>query len=153
MNKQPPNQAADTALASDLEAAVEACMPEVIRMRRHLHQHPELSGREIQTSEQIARVCNGLGLEVRTHIGGHGVLAALHAGASLPWVALRADMDALPIREAREGSYRSEHAEISHACGHDAHSAMLLGAAQVLSRMKEHLGSNVAFVFQPAEET
>ncbi len=146
------NHETDASLKHALDAAVQTCMPEVIRMRRYLHQHPELSGQEIKTSEQVAEACVRLGLEVRRNIGGYGVLAKLNTDASLPWVVLRADMDALPIQDAKEGSCRSQHPNIAHACGHDSHTAMLLGAAHVLTRMKERLRANIAFIFQPAEE-
>jgi len=139
--------------AKQLADAVDKIMPEVIRIRRYLHQHPELSGQEEQTALLAANFCRKLGLHVQQGIGGHGVLATLETTDTHSWIALRADMDALPIQDAKNLSYASGIEETSHACGHDAHTAMLLGAAHVLSRMKDQLPCNVAFVFQPAEES
>ncbi|HKI62134.1 MAG TPA: amidohydrolase [Mariprofundaceae bacterium] len=133
--------------------ALASCMPEVIRLRRHLHQFPELSGEEKKTAQLVAETCARLGLAVHQNIGGHGVLATLSIDDAMPWVALRADMDALPLQDTKTKDYHSGFAEIAHACGHDAHTAMLLGAASVLTSMKKHLQINVAFIFQPAEET
>lgn len=136
-----------------LPDAVSAFTPEVIRLRRHLHQFPELSGHEIHTAQLVAETCATLGLAVRKNIGGHGVLATLIVDHKLPWTALRADMDALPLQDSKDNDYHSSVAQVAHACGHDAHTAMLLGAAHVLSSMKNQLHTNVAFIFQPAEET
>jgi len=93
-----------------------------------------------------------MGLDVRSNIGGHGVLACLQAGSDKPWIAFRADMDALPIQDGKQRSYHSQIDNTSHSCGHDAHTAILLGAATILSRFKQQLHHNIAFVFQPAEE-
>lgn len=139
--------------SAQLWAAVDAVLPEAVRIRRFLHQHPELSGAEKNTSQMVAAACRKMGLEVRGGIAGHGVLATLCVHAGLPWMALRADMDALPIQDAKQRSYASCIESVSHACGHDAHTAMLLGAASVLSGLGEKLPCNIAFVFQPAEET
>jgi len=139
----------DTLLADFLTS----CMPEVIRLRRHLHRFPELSGQEIKTAQLVAETCAELGLAVHPNLGGHGVLATLNVDDTLPWIALRADMDALPLQDTKAQDYRSSITEIAHACGHDAHTAMLLGVASVLTGMKDHLQTNVAFIFQPAEET
>jgi len=132
--------------------AVDKIIPEVISIRRHLHQHPELSGQEEQTALLAANTCRKLGLKVQQGIGGHGVLAMLEITDTHQWIALRADMDALPIQDAKHCSYVSGVEETSHACGHDAHTAILLGVAHVLSQLRGHLHCNVAFIFQPAEE-
>ena len=134
-------------------AVVDEVMPEAIRVRRFLHRHPELSGSEEQSSHLVAADCRELGLAVREGIGGHGILATLTTRADLPWIAFRADMDALPIQDGKQRAYASRIDSVSHACGHDAHTAMLLGTAHVLYRLRDKLQCNVAFVFQPAEET
>jgi len=138
--------------AGQLTKAVDEIMPEIITTRRYLHQHPELSGQEEQTALLAANSCRKLGLSVKQGIGGHGVLATLETAEAKRWIALRADMDALPIQDAKQRSYASRIEEVSHACGHDAHTAILIGVAHVLSQLKKHLSCNIAFVFQPAEE-
>jgi amidohydrolase len=135
-----------------LAGHIAAVMPAVIDIRRHLHRHPELSGQEKATARFVAERCKNLGLDVREHIGGFGLLARLQAAANRPYIALRADMDALPIQEAMATDYVSENPGIAHACGHDAHTAMLIGALMVLQRLAD-LPYNVAAIFQPAEET
>lgn len=142
-----------TVTAAELARASDEAMPEVIRIRRYLHQHPELSGQEEQSAQMVANACRQHGLEVRESVGGHGVLATLRVSESAPWIALRADMDALPVQEIKERPYASRIGDVSHACGHDAHTAMLIGTAGTLSRLKPSLRCNVAFIFQPAEET
>jgi len=141
-----------------LKQAVDAVMPDIISIRRALHQQPELSGQEEQTAKRVAERCRELGLSVREHIGGYGVLACLQPDEpktddDLPWLAFRADMDALPIADAKARSYASRMDEISHSCGHDAHTAILLGVVRVLCRFRDRLKHNIAFIFQPAEET
>ncbi len=142
-----------TISAQQLDRAANEIMPEVIRIRRQLHRQPELSGSEEQTARVVADICRRLGLEVQENIGGHGLLARLEISGARPWLALRADMDALPIQDAKQRSYASRVADISHSCGHDAHTAILLGVAHLLSRLKKQMEYNVAFIFQPAEET
>lgn len=132
---------------------VDAWMPEVIRIRRKLHRHPECSGKERHTAHFLAQQCRDIGLDVTTGIGGHGLLARLRIAPDAPWIALRADMDALPMNDAKDKPYASAEHGAAHACGHDAHSAMLLGTAMLLSEIQSQLKCNVALVFQPAEET
>jgi len=139
--------------ATQLEAAIDALLPEVIRIRRFIHQQPELSGQEKETALLVANVCRNAGLEVREHIGGHGLLACLHIDKDKQWIAFRADMDALPIQDGKQQPYSPTVADISHSCGHDAHTAILLATACLLSHCKEALDCNIAFIFQPAEET
>jgi len=128
-------------------------MPQVLALRNHLHRHPELSGHEQATAARLAKEARTLGLQVEEGIGGHGLLCRLDVGAT-SWIGLRADMDALPIPEQREdAACCSQVADISHACGHDAHSAMLIGAMMVLRQCRDRLDHNIAFIFQPAEET
>lgn len=132
---------------------VDKVMPETIRVRRFLHQHPETSGNEEQTARLVAGTCRELGLDVREGIAGHGMMITLTADDQLPWIALRADMDALPIQDGKQRPYASRIESVSHACGHDVHTAMLLGTVHLLCSLRNRLQCNIAFVFQPAEET
>lgn len=153
-------QTADT-FAADVQAAAAAIEPQVIEWRRHFHQNPELGFAETETAAYIAERLTALGLEVRTGVGKTGVVGILRGGGGGGRVvALRADMDALPVQEATgldfastaTGTYQGETVPVAHACGHDAHMAMLLGAAEVLTGMKDRLPGTVVFIFQPAEE-
>ncbi|RMH61856.1 MAG: amidohydrolase [Zetaproteobacteria bacterium] len=136
-----------------LQEHINNIIDQVIAYRRHLHRHPEPSGREEATARWLATQCRRLGLIVREHIGGHGICARMQLDPGLPWLALRADIDALPIREQTGLAHASCHDGLAHACGHDAHSAMLLGAAATLRQLRQHLRCNLMFIFQPAEET
>ncbi|MGB3074461.1 MAG: amidohydrolase, partial [Chitinophagales bacterium] len=135
-------------------------LPKVIEWRRYLHEHPELSNREYETSKYVAAYLTSLGLEVQTGIAKTGVVALLKGGKPGPVVALRADMDALPVEERNslafaskvKGEYMGNAVPVMHACGHDSHIAILLGTAQVLSSMKKDVPGSVKFIFQPAEE-
>jgi amidohydrolase len=122
--------------------------PQLVAWRRAIHMHPELGFEEIQTAASVAGYLRSLGLRVKTEIGKTGVLAEFGQGS--PTVAIRADMDALPIYEANEVVYQSKKPGVMHACGHDAHTAIAMGAATLLSR--EKLPGTVRFLFQPAEE-
>ena len=152
-------QAQDAAL-SRLEPAFAAVEPRVIAWRRDFHEHPELGNRETRTASVVAGHLRGLGLEVRTGVAHTGVIGVLRGGRPGPVVALRADMDALPVTERNELPFRSRAVSlyngaevgVSHACGHDAHVAMLMGAAEVLAGMQAELAGTVVFLFQPAEE-
>jgi amidohydrolase len=126
----------------------------LVEQRRWLHQHPELSYQEYQTAARIAEVAESLGLSVQTGVGKTGVIGRLRARRAGPTVALRADMDALPLDEANAVPYKSRHAGVMHACGHDAHMTIALGVARRLveSRWPEQGRGEVLFVFQPAEE-
>jgi carboxypeptidase Ss1 len=124
---------------------------EVIRIRRQIHANPELAYNEFETARLVAKKLRSLGIEVTTGVGGTGVVGLLKGSNKGNVVALRADMDALPIREQTNVPFRSKNEGVMHACGHDAHVAMLLGAAMLLSRHKELEGA-VKFLFQPAEE-
>jgi amidohydrolase len=123
----------------------------IIRWRRHLHAHPELSGNERETSAFVAEELRAMGYDPICHIGGYGVTAMLAVGDT-PCIALRADMDALPIQEENDVAFRSTVAGAMHACGHDAHTAMLLGAAAILKKRAGALRQSVKLIFQPAEE-
>jgi amidohydrolase len=127
-------------------------LAETITIRRDLHAHPELSFEEERTAKVVAHLLRELGLTVYDGIGRTGVVGVLSGSRPGPTIMLRADMDALPMQEVSEASYRSGTDGISHACGHDAHVAMLLGAAKVLRGRVSELRGRIAFVFQPSEE-
>ena len=141
-----------------IKSAVAAILPGVVETRHHLHRNPELSHQEKNTSALVASRLRDLGMdEVRTGVGGHGVIGALFgrggSGVGAKTIALRADMDALPIQETNDSiSYPSENPGVMHACGHDGHTATLLGVAQTLAGLRDHITGNVRFIFQPAEE-
>src|SRR6266571_2001235 len=126
--------------------------PEIIKTRREIHQRPELAYKEKATAKLVAERLRGLGIEVRTGVGGTGVLGILRGPAMGRVVALRADMDALPIEEMADIDFRSKENGVMHACGHDTHVAMLLGTAKLLANHKDKLVGTVKFLFQPAEE-
>ena len=145
-------------LRSTVAAIIERILPEVIETRHHLHRNPELSGTERQTGELVAERLRAWGLEdVQTGLAGHGVTGILRgpkdSAQNGPMLALRADMDALPIQETSGLEYASCSPGVMHACGHDGHTATLLGTAQTLSELRKRLPGPVKFIFQPAEET
>ena len=131
--------------------AIEDSLPRLVDMRRELHSHPELSREEEWTSAFVAERLREIGIEVHTAIGGHGVVAAIHGGAPGPGIALRADMDALAIEERTGVFYASRFPGKMHACGHDGHMTMLIGAAIHLAATRRFRGTAYLF-FQPAEE-
>jgi amidohydrolase len=143
-----------------VDAAIADVLPDAQVWRRDLHQHPELGNRETRTAAKVAAHLRGLGLEVREAIGVTGVAAVLKGAKPGPRIALRADMDALPVTEATglpfastvRTTYRGQPVGVMHACGHDAHVAILMAAAEVLVGLKDTLAGEVMFVFQPAEE-
>jgi amidohydrolase len=132
----------------------------LIAWRRDIHQHPELGEQETRTSGLVAEHLVNLGLEVKTGVGRTGVIAILKGGRPGPVVALRADMDALPVKEPEglpfaskaKGKYLGREVDVMHACGHDAHTAILMATAEMLTAMKDRLPGTVKFIFQPAEE-
>lgn len=136
--------------AIDLE--IEKNRAEMIKIRRFLHMNPELGNRELETAKLIASKLSSLGLEVKTGVAGTGVVGLLRGALPGPTVALRADMDALPIQELNTFPYRSLNPGVMHACGHDLHTTIALGAAMVLSTVKDKIRGQVKFIFQPAEE-
>ncbi|GED67125.1 putative amidohydrolase YhaA [Brevibacillus reuszeri] len=125
---------------------------EMVEVRRYLHQHPELSFQEVKTPKYIAEYHERLGHEVRTGVGGGGVVATLRGGKPGKTVALRADFDALPIQEETDVPFKSVVDGVMHACGHDSHTATLLVLAKVLNSMKDEIEGNVVFIHQHAEE-
>ena len=151
---------ASVALSEEIDRRTIAVMPKVIAWRRDLHEHPELSTHEVRTSKIVADHLRALGIEVRENVAGTGVVGTLRGGKPGPVVALRADMDALPVTEEVDLPFKStvtstfagQTVGVMHACGHDAHTAMLMGAAEVLAGMRAQLPGPVRFIFQPAEE-
>jgi amidohydrolase len=143
-----------TDLETRLHAALDGTRERVIETRRHLHRHPELSGQEHRSAELLAARSADLGFAVRGGVGGAGVVADLDSGRPGPTLMLRADMDALPILERGDGRVAtSETAGVMHACGHDGHMAMALGAAEALIALPDSWSGRLRLCFQPAEET
>lgn len=147
-------------MSKEINVATDKIMPQVVEWRRHLHQFPELSNREFKTAKYVEDNLRKLGLEIRTGVAKTGVIAILKGAQPGPVIGLRADMDALPVTERNalpfmskeKAEYNGQTVGVMHACGHDTHVAMLLGAAQVLSAMKDKIKGSVVFIFQPAEE-
>ncbi len=144
----------DMSLINVIKQEVDEIFSEVVKHYHHLHQHPELSYQEKETSEYIARFLDAEGISYRNNIGGYGVLAKVKGEAfhSDRAIALCADMDALPIDEENNVAYKSINKKVMHACGHDAQVASLMGAAKLINKHKKNFGGTVLFVFQPAEE-
>ena len=148
------------ALHARLDKAADSVLPRVVTWRRDLHARPELGNQEVRTSAFLAEQLRSLGYEVRTGVAKTGIVAILKGGKPGPVVALRADMDALPVTEEtglpfaskEHGQYNGREVGLMHACGHDFHMSMLLGAAEVLAGMKADLPGTVKLIFQPAEE-
>lgn len=141
-------------LDDSVRTEIERVGTEMVRTRRGLHAHPELAFQEFETAHLVARRCAALGYEVRTGVGGTGVLADLAGGAAGPTVLVRADMDALPIQSGNDGRpYRSTRPGVMHACGHDGHVAIALGVADALATLRTSWSGRVRLCFQPAEET
>lgn len=144
-------------LVDSKSAAIEK---KVIEWRRHFHQYPELSNREYETAKYIAKHLENLGLEVQTKVAHTGVVAILKGSKPGPVVGLRADIDALPVVERvdlpfaskQKGEYMGKEVGVMHACGHDTHTAILMGVAEILAGMRNELSGTVKFIFQPAEE-
>ena len=153
-------QAIDDVTLGTLDREFAAIQPKMVEWRRDIHQNPELSGQEVRTAQLIADHLRALGLEVRTGVGGHGVVGLLKGARPGKVVALRADIDALPVAETTGLPFASKARQLNmgvespvmHACGHDGHTAMLMGVAEVLAGMREQIPGTVKFIFQPAEE-
>jgi amidohydrolase len=147
-------------LHAEIDRRTDGVMSKVVAWRRDIHEHPELSGNEVRTAALVAEHLKSLGMEVRTGVGETGVVGVLTGGKPGPVVALRADMDALPVTEQVDlpfksrvrSTYNGQEVGVMHACGHDNHVAILMGAAEVLAGMREQLAGSVKFIFQPAEE-
>jgi amidohydrolase len=158
----PGAQAQDdaAALRAQVDQLADTVEPEVIANRRYLHQHPELSDQEVETGKYLAKKLKALGYEVQTGVAHNGVVAVLRGGRPGPVVALRSDMDALPVTEEVDLPFKStvrstfdgKDVGVMHACGHDAHMGILLGVAHIFAQMRERLPGTVKLIFQPAEE-
>jgi amidohydrolase len=148
------------ALQSKIDKMATEIEPKIIEWRRHFHQHPELSNREFKTAEKVAEHLKALGIETKTGIAHTGVVGLLKGAKPGPVIALRADMDALPVTERNNLPFKStatatfsgKETGVMHACGHDTHVAILMGVAEILSKHRSQLRGTVKFVFQPAEE-
>lgn len=147
-------------LLKQVDALAKKIELQVINWRRDIHQHPELSNRESNTAQYIAEHLSKMGIAVNMKVAGNGVVGILKGDLPGPVIALRADIDALPIEEVNQLSFRSidstlyngKMSPVSHACGHDSHVAMLLGAAEILTTLKKNVHGTIKFIFQPAEE-
>ena len=152
--------AQNSRLDAEVDARAAQVAGRVVAWRRDIHAHPELSNRETRTADIVAQHLRSLGIEVRTGVAHTGVVGVLRGGKPGPVVALRADMDALPVTEEVDvpfaskvrATYNGQDVGVMHACGHDAHTAMLMGVAEVLAGMRNDLPGTVKFIFQPAEE-
>ena len=159
LQAQTPNRAA-TGVSPDIDKLVKAVEADLLTWRRHLHQNPELSNRETATATYVAERLKAFGLEPEMGVAGNGVVALLKGGRPGPVVALRADMDGLPVREEVDlpfaskatATYDGQPVGVMHACGHDTHMAILLATARVLTQLRDRLPGTVKFIFQPAEE-
>ena len=145
---------------ADIDELAAAEKDQVIEWRRWFHENPELSNREVKTAEYITSKLQDMGLEPKTGIAHNGIVAIIEGGLPGPLVALRTDMDGLPVTEETglpfaskaKGEYNGQEVGVMHACGHDAHMSMLLGAASILNAKKAQLPGSVMLIFQPAEE-
>ena len=152
--------AQNSVLKTKISQKANALESKVIQWRRELHENPELGNREYKTAEKIAAYLQSIGIEVKTGIAKTGVVGILKGGKPGPVVALRADMDALPVKERVnipfaskiEGEYNNQKVNVMHACGHDTHVAMLMGTATILAELRKDIKGTVKFIFQPAEE-
>jgi amidohydrolase len=158
---QPARADAQTTLSAGIEAAVDRLAPEIIEQRHHIHRNPELGNREVETAKLVAEHLRALGFdEVHTEISHTGVVGVLRGGKPGPIVAVRADMDALPVAERTDLPFKStvrttylgQEVGVMHACGHDIHTSVELGVASVLASLRDELPGTVKFIFQPAEE-
>ncbi|MGE8633421.1 amidohydrolase [Achromobacter piechaudii] len=157
----PLTPAPNAALSEQIDTRARAIEDKLIAWRRDIHQHPELGNQETRTAKLVADHLRALGMDVKTGVAGTGVVAVLKGGKPGPVVALRADMDALPVKEQvdvpfaskAKGTYLGKEVDVMHACGHDTHTAILMATAEVLAGMKDELPGSVKFIFQPAEES
>lgn len=141
-------------IKTKIEKLSSSCFEEVLKIRRHLHSEPELSFMEFNTAEYISSVLTGFNIPHKTAVAKTGIVGLIEfRDPGSKTVALRADMDALPVKEENDVSYRSKNEGVMHACGHDVHMACLLGAAKILSELKEELTGTVKLIFQPSEES
>jgi amidohydrolase len=144
--------AVDPKTSRRIDEEIEKSRAEIVKIRRFIHMNPELGNREIETARLIAAKLQPLGFEVRTGVAKTGIVAVLRGGQAGPAVAVRADMDALPVQEATNLPFASLNPGVMHACGHDVHSSVVLGTALVLHALKDSVKGSVTFLFQPSEE-
>ena len=135
-----------------IRKAVSEVLPKVVEWRRHFHMYPEVSGKEVETSKYIQKELSAMGIPFETGFFQNAVLGVIDGGKPGKTIALRADMDALPVTEQTGLPFASKNEGVMHACGHDSHMAILLGSASVLMKLKDHIAGRVKLVFQPAEE-
>ena len=148
-----PSYGQPPAREAQIAKMAEALRGQLVAQRREFHKYPELSNREERTSRAVAERLKALGLEdIKTGVGKYGVTALLRGGKPGPVVAVRADMDALPVTETADIPYKSQNPGVKHACGHDAHMTIELGVAEILSQMRGQIAGTIKFIFQPAEE-
>jgi amidohydrolase len=160
VTSQTAAQKAGSGLAQRIDQEAQRVTPQIVELRHRIHQNPELSNRESQTAELVAAHLRSLGLEPRTGLAKTGVVALLKGGKPGPLIAVRADMDALPVTEQTDLPFKStkkdtflgQEVGVAHACGHDIHTSSLLGVASVLTAVQKDLPGSVLFIFQPAEE-
>jgi amidohydrolase len=151
--QSPTAPAAPSPAEQIIANAAEELQPQLIEWRRDFHMHPELSNREVRTAHVIAERLRAMGLdEIRTGVAHHGIVALLKGKRPGPVVAVRTDMDALPIQENIDVPYKSQNPGVKHACGHDVHMTVELGVAEILSKMRDQIPGTIKFIFQPAEE-
>ena len=151
LGAEPPAQHDD--LSGRVDQLTQTVMPSVIEWRRDIHAHPELGNREERTAAKVAEHLRAIGVDqIKTGVAHHGVVALIRGRQKGPTVALRADMDALPIVEQTGLPFASQNPGVMHACGHDTHTAMLLGVASVLAQLRAQIPGSVKLIFQPAEE-
>ncbi|MGH8443485.1 MAG: amidohydrolase [Nevskiaceae bacterium] len=156
-----PAAFAAESLTEQIDRLADKLEPKAVQHRRYLHQHPELSNREVETAKYVAKHLRNVGIEVRTGVARTGVIGILRGGKPGPVVALRADMDALPVTEENDLPFRSKvrttydgkDVGVMHACAHDAHTGMLLVTAEIIAKLKDQWPGTVKFIFQPAEES
>lgn len=155
-----PSSAQTSVFSTGVESSIQSVLPQMIAWRRNFHQHPELSYQEVRTSQIVARHLRSLHLEVRTGVAQTGVVGVLRGAQPGPVIALRADMDALPVTEEVDlpfkstvrATYNGQNVGVMHACGHDTHTAVLMAAASVLAARRSEIHGTIIFVFQPSEE-
>src|SRR5688500_17183562 len=151
---------AQSATSAEIDRRAQQIADKVVRWRRDFHEHPELGNRETRTAKIVADHLRSIGIEVKANVAHNGVVGVLRGGKPGKVVALRADMDALPVTEQVslpfaskvKTTYNGQEVGVMHACGHDNHVAILMGAAEVLAGMKDRIPGTVKFIFQPAEE-
>ena len=139
-------------MKNETRTLAEEIFPDVVQLRRTIHQNPELAFEEYETAQLVQQTLGPLGLDIKAGVAKTGIVATLEGAQPGPEIVLRADMDALPIQEANDLAFKSQNDGKMHACGHDVHTSSLLGTAKILSTLKNDLRGTVRFLFQPSEE-